>query len=395
MNRWLVCLVGVTACASTEVLPSEGPSDEPSFVPDSRDDGGADGAPREAAGPCADCEYFPDECTPDALCSNGPFDPGTAGGSIDPVRQIMVIRGRSASDVWAAGALGALVHFDGASWRRLEPGSEETLRALWLRDSEEVSLASLTRIYARGLHVDGGAPPSSDGWTFHKATPPPEYEFSIQFYIHLRSGWGAPGAASFWLAAYDGQQDAGLWRLRLSPSSTFELGPGIASDVCVTLRCGQMASIHGASASDLWAVGMAGKALRITNAESDTPSTKAFDTQTWNALTGVWAASASEAWAVGVAGTVRHYTGDPDLWDVVSDVPTNEALNAVWGSSASDVWAVGNAGVVLHYDGTSWSRVKIAGLRGNRPKLNTVWVASPGHVWVGGEGVLLSLGGKP
>ncbi len=391
MNRWLVCLVGITACASTEALLSEKPSDEPSVVPDSGD-AGADGASSDAAGPCTDCMHFPDECTADALCPGGPFEPGTGGGSIDPLKQIMVIRGRSASDVWAAGALGALAHYDGTSWRRLEPGNGETLRTLWLRDSEEVSLASLTRIYARGLDVDGGAAPSSDGWTFHQSTfPPNAYENGVR----LRSGWAAAGATSFWCAAHDGYQDNGLWRLRLSPSSKFELGVGIPSDACVTLRCGQMTSIHGASANDLWAVGMAGAAVRITDAESDTPSARAFDTQTWNALNAVWTASESEAWAVGAEGTIRHYTGAPDAWEVVSDVPTKEALTAVWGSSPSDVWAVGNASVVLHYDGTRWSRVKVAGLRGNRPNLTTVWVPSPGHVWVGGEGVLLSLGGKP
>jgi hypothetical protein len=390
MNRWLVCLVGVTACASTEALLRERPSDEASVVPDAGD-GGADGASSDAEGPCADCDYFPDECTPDALCSNGPFDPGTSGGSIDPVKRIMVIRGRSASDVWAAGALG---DFDGTSWKRLDPGNGDTLRALWLRDSDEISVATMTRIYTRGLDVDGGASPSPDGWTFQESTAPPDY---AEGWVHLKSGWAAPGATSLWGAAYDSApfRDNGLWRLRLSPSSKFELSPGIASDVCATLRCGLMASIHGASANDLWAVGMAGAAVRITDAESDTPSAKAFNMQTWNALNAVWTASESDAWAVGAEGTIRHYTGDPNVWDVVSDVPTKEPLNAVWGSSPSDVWAVGNAGVVLHYDGASWSRVKIAGLRRSRPNLNTVWVASPGHVWIGGQGVILSLGGKP
>jgi len=59
------------------------------------------------------------------------------------------------------------------------------------------------------------------------------------------------------------------------------------------------------------------------------------------------------------------------------------------------VWAVGDGAVVLHYDGTRWSRMKIAGLGPRRPDLYTVWTAAPGHVWIGGHGVFLSLGGKP
>ena len=63
-------------------------------------------------------------------------------------------------------------------------------------------------------------------------------------------------------------------------------------------------------------------------------------------------------------------------------------------SISTDVWAVGDEGVVLRYDGKSWSRVKVAGLGAERPNLTAVWVAAGGHVWVGGEGVVLSLRGK-
>ena len=157
----------------------------------------------------------------------------------------------------------------------------------------------------------------------------------------------------------------------------------------------QVKSVHGASADDLWAVGEVGTAVRILDADGDTPSVKPANTQTSNALNVAWVASTSDAWAVGANGTIRHYTGDPVLWDVVSDVPTQGVLRAVWGSSSTDIWAVGDAGVVLHYDGKSWSRVKIAGLGTRRPNLTTVWVPAPGHVWVGGHGVILSLGGKP
>ncbi|MBN9161999.1 MAG: hypothetical protein J0I07_13630 [Myxococcales bacterium] len=165
--------------------------------------------------------------------------------------------------------------------------------------------------------------------------------------------------------------------------------------MCARISCGDMMSIHGSSANDLWAVGNGGAAVRITEAESNAPTILAFNTQTLSTLHGVWAASESEAWAVGAQGLVRHYSGHPVLWDIVSDVPTNEDLFAVWGSSPSDVWVVGDAATVLHYDGVTWSRVKIASLGARRPKLTAVWVPSPGHVWIGGQGVLLSLGGKP
>ncbi|AKU94240.1 hypothetical protein AKJ09_00904 [Labilithrix luteola] len=155
-----------------------------------------------------------------------------------------------------------------------------------------------------------------------------------------------------------------------------------------------MLAVHGASSDSVWAVGMGGGIVHVTGADGDNPVVTAHNSRSFDALSGVWAASDTDVWAVGVRGQMRHYRGDSVLWDVVADVPTSVDLHAVWGSSPKDVWAVGDGAVVLHYDGTSWSRVKIAGFGKRRPNLTTVWLAGPGHVWVGGKGVVLSLGGK-
>lgn len=390
--RWLVFGACVMACASTETLPDQTP-DDARAMPAPMDSGLDAAAPTTPdAGPCADCEYFPDVCSADALCPNGPFDPSTSGGALDSRLRINVIRGRSVNDVWAAGALGAVAHFDGASWRLFETGPEvgsgESLHGLWLRDAGEVALARLSAIYARNLDLpDAGTPPSAGGWTFHRPTVPASISG-----MRVEFTWSAPGGEWLWCAVNRTGGGGGLWRMRQSPSTMFDVQTGVTAE---NMRSALTKSLHGASADTMWAVGESGASVLVTGADGDTPRARSFNTQTWNALNGVWVASPSEVWAVGTAGTVRHYTGDPSLWDIVADVPTTEDLNAVWGSGSADVWAVGNAGVVLHYDGTRWSRVKIAGLGSRRPDLTTVWVAAAGHVWVGGQGVVLSLGGKP
>jgi hypothetical protein len=357
----------VAACATDGSTTSNNVVPDPAPLP-THADAGVD-APADAA-PCTDCEYFPETCSSDTLCPNGPFDDGTTG--FDPRTRITVIRGRSATDVWAAGAVGALAHFDGTSWTRSESDTQQLLAALWLRDSAEVAFG-ITNIYSRGLVQDAGtSPASAGGWTAHDS--PGE---GVAF------AWAAPGANGAWCASSSGQ----LYRLALTPPASFATGAGIGGFF--------VSSIHGISANEFWAVGTKAAAIRVTGAESDAPSVEAFNTQTWTALRGVWAASASEAWAVGAQGTIRHYTGQPKLWDIVSDVPTEEDLNAIWGASSSDIWAVGNKGIVLHYDGKSWSRMKIAGLGTLRPDLFTVWMPAPGHVWIGGQGVILSIGGKP
>jgi Photosynthesis system II assembly factor YCF48 len=383
---------GALSCAAASTLLGACASNESAFPPEP-DAGVAplpapDAALDDAeAGPCTDdCEYFPEACAPDVLCTNGPFDPTNPAVGMDWRTRINVIVGRSASDVWLAGAAGAVAHFDGTSWTPSEVGTVESQRALWLLDSGEVSFGSVSRIYTRGLDVDAGSPVSAGGWSLHGAPQMPPGLFGRE----LTAAWAMPGSESIWLAT-----EWALGRLRRTPASTFEIVVGIPSTVCDVIPCRRMRSIHGASEKTLWAVGDVGSAVRITDADSDTPTATPLNTLTWTGLCGVWAASDTDVWAVGGTGTIRHYTGEGRRWEIVSDVPTTENLNAVWGTSASDVWAAGNAGVVLHYDGTRWSRVKIAGLGTRRPDLYSVWSPGPGHIWIGGQGVVLALGGKP
>lgn len=390
--------VGALACAGASTLLGACASDERAFPAEPDADlavvPAEDAGPGDAeAGPCTEhCAYFPEACTPDVLCPNGPFDPTDPAVGMDWRTRINVIRGRSASDVWVAGAVGTVAHFDGTSWTRSEVGTQDSQHVLWLLDAGEVSLGSIERIYTRGLGAGGadGGPSGADagvsagGWSRREIAPPPGFGNA------LTAGWAAPGSKSLWLAA-----TSALWRLRLTPSSTFEIVPGVPSSVCSVIPCERMRSLHGTSAATLWAVGDVGSAVRITGADGDSPTATPLNTLAWSVLSGVWAASDTDVWAVGGSGTIRHYTGNMPLWDVVPDVPTNQNLNAVWGTSSSDVWAVGNAGVVLHYDGATWSRVKIAGLGARRPDLTAVWSPGAGHIWIGGQGVVLALGGKP
>jgi len=382
-REYVLIALGIMACASSEQQADA--VDDASRVPVTAPDAGeildaGDAGDDVVDGPaCSDCEYFPETCSDDVLCSNGLFGP-KGSDSFDPRTQINVIRGRSPNDVWIAGAMGAIAHFDGTSWVRSDPGHPETMRALWLGDFGEVSLGMLDRIY---LHDE-------NGWTAQYLIG-----HTISRQSWMTSAWTAPGSSSLWCAtvARDLGETTGLWRLSHSPSTGFALRPGIPNEVCRVAGCSQMLAIHGPSANDLWAVGMGGSIVRIIDAESEEPNAVGHNSQTWNSLNGVWAASESEAWAVGVMGTIRHFTG-AKLWEIVPS-PTAARLNAIWGTSASDVWAVGEGAIVLHYDGKSWSRAKIGGLGMQRPNLTAVWAAAPGRVWIGGEGVLLSLGGKP
>ena len=95
-------------------------------------------------------------------------------------------------------------------------------------------------------------------------------------------------------------------------------------------------------------------------------------------------ASATDVWAVGLTNTLRHYDGTNWSlnWDgAFTSLQTN--LWGVWGTSGSDVWAVGD--VIIHYNGTRWSVPLTA-----PGTLVAVWGSSFTDVWaVGFDGLIM------
>ncbi len=104
---------------------------------------------------CADFEYFPETCSDEVLCPNWPSD---QDGAIDPRTSITAVRGRSRTDVWVVGAVGNAARFDGTNRALHHVQPAETIRALWLRESGEISGAALERLFSRGLEVADGGP---------------------------------------------------------------------------------------------------------------------------------------------------------------------------------------------------------------------------------------------
>ncbi len=369
------------ACAADENDAKLDPEDTEVVVP-ANDAGVPDVV--DAGGSCRtdDCEFFPDACGADVLCPSGLFDPANPSEGPDWRTRITSTGGRTATDAWLVGTVGMAAHFDGASWKQADLGTSESMRFFWLTSAGEVSFGTLDRLYSRGLG-SADASVSPDGWALRGPVSPPGGYGSI-----LTAAWAMPGSNLLWLGT-----STDLWRLEIN-GSTFTSRPGIPASVCNNVPCKWLRSLHGASAGTIWGVGDNGAAVRITGADGDEPKLTVTNPLTWNRLNGVWAVSDKEAWAVGGDGTILHNDGAQFAWKAVPDVPTKRHLNAVVGSSSSDVWAVGDAGVVLHFDGTAWSRVKIAGLGSRRPDLYTVWSPAPGRVWIGGQGVLLALGGN-
>ena len=380
----------VGACASDGELDGVAPEDKGSPIPAPTIDAGGD---VDAGCTGDDCKYYPAECTEDALCSGGLFDPSNPQNGFDLRTSVLAFAARSPSDAWIGGSVGQLGHFDGTAWKPSTLGIQRSLAAIWLYGDAEVAFDLPSQLYTRGLDAGADAAVFLDGWSsFGSATFTQRWPTGAT----VATAWAHPDASTLWVGGAEAPSLAEtlLWRLRRSETGAFTFSPLLNGDA-LHLRNREIFRIHGSSPNELWVVGSIGIAARVSEAESETPSVTLYNTLTTVALNGVWQAAPNDVWTVGATGTVRRYRGDPRCWEIYEDVPTKQHLRAIAGSSPNDIWIVGDEATVFHFDGTTWQRVKIAGLGLRRPRLEHVWVPSPGKVWIAGRGVLVSLGGKP
>lgn len=352
----------------------------------------------DTSGGCvSDCEFYPNECTPDALCHGGVFEPSNASSGLDLRTHVNVITGRAPNDIWLAGTVGALAHFDGNAWTASPMDMQESLNGVWLLEGAEVAFGDPNRLYTRGLDAGADASVSAGGWElFGAAVLPPSWDALGAGNKQVQAAWAYPGGRSLWIGVTTYTQDGGLWRMRHSTENgTFDVTPMSPLAQYWPVPVGEVYGIHGPSADEIWAVGPSGAAFRLLDADSDNPTLSGFNTLTANALFGVWAAASNDVWAVGATGTVRRYRGDPRFWEIYDGIPTTVHLRAIAGSSPNDIWVTGDDATAFHFDGATWTRLKIAGLGARRPRLDRIWISAPGKVWIAGQGVLVSPGGKP
>ena len=252
--------------------------------------------------------------------------------------------GTSGSNVWAVGAAGTILHWNGTKWSTVPSGTTATLSG--------ISGTSATDVWAVGqggttLHYDGVS------WTAAPNAP-----------LNLVRVWNS-SPTDVWATGnypvpihYNGTS----WQ-NVTPQ---QVNPPLG--------------LWGFSAHDVWAVRTASGSGWIFHGDLTGwgAPVKSFDNTRLNAI---WGSSPSDIWTVGVQAAA-HYNGV--TWSLSGGA--GGVLNAISGSSASNVWAVGDDGKIAHYDGSMWLTVP----RFVLARLNGVWVNSPTDVWaVGANGVIL------
>jgi len=215
--------------------------------------------------------------------------------------------GSSSSDVFAVGDAGAILHYDGSSWSPMKSPTSESLNGVWASSSSE---AFVVGNIGAILRYDGSA------WS---AT-------ATKLTTNMYSVFG--NSASQVIAVGD--------------FATIIHFGGAFWWAMTSGATGPLSGVWGDSSADVFAVGYAGMILHYENAWAPmTSGTSVY-------LCGVWGSSASDVFAVGYFGTILHYDGSS--WSPMTTGITG-ALSAVWGSSSSDVFAVGDGGAILHYGG--------------------------------------------
>jgi hypothetical protein len=267
------------------------------------------------------------------------------------------IWGSSATDVFAVGVGGTILHYDGSKWSAMTSGTTNYLAGIWGTSHSDV--------YAVGyggtiLHYDGTK------WNTLKTD---------SYYSYLRCIWGSNDADIF--AA--GETESGIGFISYYDGTNWTQ---------TTIPVTSLSSIWGSSHTNVFAGGE-NDSMRISTISH-------FDGSSWTTtqftsglcIKGVWGSSAMDVYAVGDGGTILHYDGS--TWSTLSS-GTTQGLTGVWGSSASDIYAVGSGGTILHCDGSAWSALS----SGTTLGLTGVWGSSATDAFaVGNNGTILHYDGS-
>jgi hypothetical protein len=337
------------------------------------------------------------------------------------------IGGSSTTGLYAVGALGTVLHYDGSRWRPVKSGTIRDLSNVRGTEDGHVIVTAGSRL----LHFDGRE------WGFMDVAPEGDGGFV--------DVWGLSMSSLFLLQGdkvlhYDGATPSAM-ELPVRPrgdapgQTLVDIWGPSANDVYAVGRAGavlhydrtswtpmtaggsDLETIWGFSESRLFAVSTVIECLDMPPC-FDPPCPEppilstilSFDGTTWSEMNvlqrkwirRVWTSSEDFLLAVGSLlvpvyeqidcdfyRTILRYDGTD--WRAMIDETTPGRLNDVWGASESDVFAVGSGGTVLHYDGLVWAEMA----SGTTEDLYAVWGTSVDNaVAVGAGGVILRFNGQ-
>jgi hypothetical protein len=244
--------------------------------------------------------------------------------------------GASATEVYAVGERGTVLHFDGHAWSPvpgLAGGPElRGIAGAWPGRAVAVGWGG------RVVRLQGGR------WS--------------EMVVHetLNDVWAASGSDVFVVgdAGTILRSDGGEWRRM--PSGTME----------------SLTGVWGRSPGEVYAVGTGGVLLRF-----DGRTWSRLDSGTGSDLTAIRGTADGDA-IIAASGGVVVMRGTDRVW-LPGPASSEGPLRDAWGSSSRDFYAVSRS-TLHHYDGEGWRDVAMSPFGG----LSALWGAPDGTIWVGG-----------
>lgn len=260
--------------------------------------------------------------------------------------KLYALWGQSATDVYAVGEAGLIMHRDtSGKWSAMSNAEKNDLYGIWGDGTTVYAAGSATDLYLAGTTWSKLS--TSNSYNHKGLGGGTTYLFTAGYTsysgttgIHYRSKTSSYG---YWSYSYSSTiKDAmnALWVV--SDTEIYVVG-----DNGLIAKCsGSCSSYSGAT----WTVMTSG---------------------TTSNLQAIWGLSGGKMYAVGLDGTILHYDGS--VWSTMN-AGTSTYFYGVWASATNDVYVVGHPifkadESIFHYDGTTWKKM-------SPPKtsyLNAVW----------------------
>ncbi|WP_164012480.1 hypothetical protein [Pyxidicoccus trucidator] len=286
--------------------------------------------------------------------------------------ELFGVWGSSATDVWAVGAGGTLIHWDGKEWTPFSSPTNRDLRA--------VSGTGPTDVIAVGGKVGDALPTIIhwDGKVWSPAKWSPDAREDGPEWGHTR---GTPRVL--------------LGVHAIAPGQAIAVGHGSRVELNGTewraygFYMGQPHNfIGGFGTYASWGVGPEGSIWRQFRGGFEREGYYRGEVSRASNLFGAWVATEEDVWAVGEVPVLAD--GQASLAGIIarrnaqgwtSEQSTGwPRFRAVWGATAGDIWAVGLSGLA-HWDGTAWTP-----LLGDKLTSNAIWGTSATDAWRVGPG---------
>jgi photosystem II stability/assembly factor-like uncharacterized protein len=279
----------------------------------------------------------------------------------------------SATDGWAVGAGGTMIHWDGLKWSNVASPTGF--------DLDSVFFVNAQNGWAVGAY---GTIIQWNGTSWKRVAGPTTADLSSVRMVNTWDGWAVGKTVQNIVSGNETwvwtiiRWNGSSWTNSTTPS---EIGNNLLSVTMVD-------SVDG------WAVGAGGSILRWNGTQWSVWTEFPMPGSIFAGFYSVCLVNAYDGWAVGDLGTVYHWDGR--VWAGFPTWGSTDNYLSVFFVNADDGWIaggtggvyeIGSSGPVNHWNGTMWTSVDNPSI--NPVALRSVFMVDANDGWIVGDGGLI------